>query len=100
MQIQQRENAKSERKISAKSERKTRVKIRRAERMSDAKFRLADEIILAEPLPQKGYRALTDGKRLFLRITPEGGRAWRLKYKVGAKESQTSLGAYPTVSID
>jgi integrase len=49
------------------------------------------------------YRALSDGKRLFLRITPEGSTIWRLKYVIGGrggKESQTSLGAYPEVSIE
>ena len=60
---------------------------------------LTDSMVLSEPLPEKGYRALTDGRRLFLRITPEGARSWRLKYVVGKKESQASLGKYPDVSI-
>src|ERR1700674_4459198 len=61
--------------------------------------KLTDEIILAEPLPAKGYRALGDGRRLFLRITPEGTRAWRLKYVAGKQERLASLGKYPDVSI-
>ena len=35
---------------------------------------------------------------MFLRITKDS-RTWRLKYNVGGRESQTSLGAYPDVSI-
>ncbi len=61
--------------------------------------RLTDAMISETPAPAKGYRALTDGKRLFLRVDSRGGRSWRLKYAVGGRESQTSLGAYPEVSI-
>jgi integrase len=61
---------------------------------------LTDTEILACPLPAKGYKALTDGRRLFLRITPDGGRFWRLKYMVDGRESQASLGKYPDVSIE
>lgn len=63
--------------------------------------RLTDTLILAAPLPSKGYAALTDGQRLFLRVTPDGGRYWRLKFvAAGGKESQASLGKYPEVSIE
>ncbi|MGC1387317.1 MAG: Arm DNA-binding domain-containing protein, partial [Steroidobacteraceae bacterium] len=62
-------------------------------------MKLTDAIIQKTRAPTKGYRALTDGKRLFLRIDSRGGRSWRLKYVVGGRESQTSLGAYPEVSI-
>jgi integrase len=66
-------------------------------------MKLTDKLIkkgLAAGVPRgKTYRALTDGKRLFLRIDTAGGASWRLKYTVGGRESQTSLGAYPGVSI-
>jgi integrase len=61
--------------------------------------KLTDALILAAPLPSSGYKALTDGQRLFLRVTPDGGRFWRLKFKTSGKESQASLGKYPDVSI-
>lgn len=61
--------------------------------------KLTDAQILAAALPSKGYKALTDGRRLFLRITPDGGRFWRLKFMAKGKESQASLGKYPDVSI-
>jgi integrase len=60
---------------------------------------LTDDKIQAFPLPEKGYKMLTAGHRLFLRITPDGGRFWRLKFVAHGKESQTSLGKYPDVSI-
>src|ERR1700733_7848325 len=61
--------------------------------------KLTDAIIMAAPLPSSGYKALTDGQRLFLRITPDGSRFWRLKYVAHGKESQASLGKNPTVFI-
>ncbi len=61
--------------------------------------KLTDAIIRETRAPKKGYRALTDGKRLFLRVDSRGRRSWRLKYVVGGRESQTSLGAYPETSI-
>jgi integrase len=61
--------------------------------------KLTDALILAAPLPTSGYKALTDGQRLFLRVTPDGARHWRLKYVAHGRESQASLGKYPTVSI-
>ncbi|MGP8165634.1 MAG: tyrosine-type recombinase/integrase [Steroidobacteraceae bacterium] len=62
-------------------------------------MKLTDAIIRETRAPKKGYRALTDGKRLFLRLDSRGRRSWRLKYVVGGRESQTSLGAYPETSI-
>jgi integrase len=46
----------------------------------------------------KPYK-LFDGGGLFLLITPEGGRWWRLKYRVNGKERGLSLGVYPTVGL-
>jgi integrase len=45
--------------------------------------------------PQK----LFDGGGLYLLITPNGSRWWRLKYRVAGKEKLLSLGVYPEVSL-
>ncbi|MBI5616937.1 MAG: tyrosine-type recombinase/integrase [Gammaproteobacteria bacterium] len=42
---------------------------------------------------------LFDGGGLYLLITPEGGRWWRLKYRYGGKEKLLSLGTYPEVPL-
>jgi integrase len=42
----------------------------------------------------KPYK-LSDGKGLFLLITPAGGKWWRLRYRFGGKEKLLSLGTYP-----
>jgi len=46
----------------------------------------------------KTYK-IFDGKGLFLQITPNGGKWWRLKYRVDGKEKLLSLGTYPDVSL-
>lgn len=42
---------------------------------------------------------LTDGKGLYLLVTPAGGKWWRLKYRFNDKEKLLSLGVYPDVSL-
>ena len=51
----------------------------------------------AKPLskPFKMY----DAGGLFLIVTPNGGKWWRLKYRFGGKEKLLSLGVYPDVSL-
>lgn len=43
---------------------------------------------------------LFDGGGLYLLVKPEGGKLWRLKYRVNGKEKLLSFGAYPDVSLD
>jgi integrase len=42
---------------------------------------------------------LTDGRGLFLLLTPTGGRWWRFKYRFAGKEKLLSLGVYPDVPL-
>lgn len=42
---------------------------------------------------------LYDEKGLFLQVTPNGGKWWRLKYQFGGKEKLLSLGTYPEVPL-
>lgn len=44
------------------------------------------------------YR-LTDGRGLYLQVTPAGGRLWRWKYRYGGKEKLMALGIYPDVPL-
>ena len=45
----------------------------------------------------KAYK-LADSGGLFVRVTPSGGKLWRLKYRFEGKEKLLSLGKYPKVS--
>jgi integrase len=45
--------------------------------------------------PQK----LSDGGGLFLLVTVQGGKLWRLAYRFGGKQKTLSIGEYPIVSL-
>lgn len=42
---------------------------------------------------------LFDERGLFLIVAPNGGKWWRLKYRLGGREKGLSLGVYPEVSL-
>lgn len=46
----------------------------------------------------KSYR-LHDTQGLYLEISPNGGKWWRLKYRINGKEKRLSLGVYPKVGL-
>ena len=47
------------------------------------------------PKPQK----LSDGRGLYVLLTPSGQRWWRFKYRFAGKEKLLSLGVYPDVGL-
>ena len=57
----------------------------------------ATQIKQAKPR-DKDYK-LSDGGGLYLLVTRAGGKHWKLKYKIDAKESKISLGAYPDITL-
>ena len=42
---------------------------------------------------------LSDGDGMYLLVTPNGGKCWRIKYRFGGKEKVLALGTYPEVSL-
>lgn len=46
----------------------------------------------------KPYK-IADGEGLYLEVTPNGTKLWRLKFRLHGKEKRISIGAYPGVSI-
>lgn len=42
---------------------------------------------------------LFDGGGLYLLVTPQGGKSWRLKYRFEGKEKLLAFGTYPEVSL-
>lgn len=46
----------------------------------------------------KLYR-LFDSGGMYLEVTPQGGRYWRLKYRLHGRERRISLGVYPGVTL-
>lgn len=59
--------------------------------LTDAKVRTA------KPRP-KSYK-LVDANRLFLLVTPSGGKLWRWNYYYDGKQKSMAFGAYPAVSL-
>ena len=46
----------------------------------------------------KPYK-LGDAGGLYVEVRPDGGKYWRLKYRIGGKEKRLSLGVYPEVTL-
>lgn len=59
---------------------------------------LTDTKIRAARPHEKPYK-LRDRDGLYLRITPEDHRSWRLRIYQGGRESMMSLGPYPQISL-
>ncbi|POZ51672.1 tyrosine-type recombinase/integrase [Methylovulum psychrotolerans] len=49
--------------------------------------------------PSDKPKKLSDGGGLFLLITPQGGKFWRLAYRLDGKQRTLSIGEYPCVSL-
>ncbi|GAY19635.1 integrase [Sphingobium fuliginis] len=59
---------------------------------------LTDVQIRAAKAQEKPYK-LTDANRLFLLVTPSGGKLWRWSYKFDGKQKGMAFGAWPKVSL-
>lgn len=59
---------------------------------------LTDTTIRTAKPAEKPYK-LADEKGLFLLVNPNGGKWWRLKFRVGGKEKLLSLGTYPDTGL-
>ncbi len=47
----------------------------------------------------RAIRKLHDGGGLYLWVYADGGKFWRLRYRLGGKEKSLSFGSYPQVSL-
>lgn len=59
---------------------------------------LTDSAIKTAKSKEKPYK-LSDAQGLYLEITPNGSKLWRLKYRIAGKEKKLALGVYPTVTL-
>lgn len=62
------------------------------------KMSLTDTAIRTAKASEKTQR-LFDGGGLYLEISPNGGKWWRLKYRFDGKEKRIGFGVYPDVSL-
>lgn len=49
--------------------------------------------------PAQRVQKLSDGRGLFLQITPAGSKLWRMNYRFQAKQRTAAFGSYPDVSL-
>ncbi|GAB2886096.1 site-specific integrase [Paraburkholderia jirisanensis] len=59
---------------------------------------LTDVAVRSAKPREKSYK-LTDGEGMYLEVSPNGSKYWRLKYRFGDKEKRLALGVYPAVSL-
>ena len=50
--------------------------------------------------PVRYSRKFSDGRGLYLLVTPTGGRYWRLDYRFARKGKTLALGIYPEVPLE
>lgn len=67
--------------------------------LTDIKIRNAKGGITASgKITTKRYK-MGDSRGLYLEVAPNGGKWWRLKYRIDGKEKRLSLGVYPDVGL-
>ena len=49
--------------------------------------------------PTDKTQKLSDGKGLYLEVTPKGAKYWRMKYRINGQEKRLAIGVYPEVGL-
>lgn len=49
--------------------------------------------------PREKTYQISDGRGVYLEVSPSGGKYWRLKYRFNAREKRLALGVYPDVTL-
>lgn len=57
------------------------------------------DIAIKSAKPQEKPYKMSDGEGMFLLVSPNGSKLWRLKYRYNQKEKLLALGTYPEVSL-
>jgi len=60
--------------------------------------KLNNTLILNAKALKTPYK-LTDGEGLYLLVTPQGSKHWRLRYRLAGKENVFAIGAYPIIGL-
>ena len=61
-------------------------------------MKLTDQACKGAKAKDKPYK-LADGEGLYLEVSPNGSKYWRLKYRYMGKEKRLAFGVYPDVSL-
>jgi len=60
---------------------------------------MLSKLLIDKTKPQAKNVRLSDGRGMYLEITPNGWKWWRFKYRINGKEKRISLGVYPDVGL-
>jgi hypothetical protein len=60
---------------------------------------MLSNLLIEKTKPQAKTLRLSDGRGMYLEISPTGGKWWRFKYRLAGKEKRISLGVYPDVPL-
>jgi integrase len=60
---------------------------------------MLSKLLIDKTKPQAKTVRLSDGRGMYLEISPAGGKWWRFKYRFAGKERRISLGVYPDVPL-
>jgi integrase len=60
---------------------------------------MLSNLLINKTKPQAKTLRLSDGRGMYLEISPNGGKWWRFKYRLDGKEKRISLGVYPDVGL-
>ncbi|MES2676880.1 MAG: tyrosine-type recombinase/integrase [Pseudomonadota bacterium] len=60
---------------------------------------MINDITIKNAKPKDKPYKLTDGEGMYLMVHPNGGKYWRLRYKISGKEKTLALGTYPMISL-
>lgn len=60
---------------------------------------MLSDTAIRKATPRSAAYRMTDGRGLYLMVTPAGGKLWRWKYRHGGLEKLISFGGYPDVSL-
>ncbi|MEA3197646.1 MAG: hypothetical protein QOF32_1698 [Gammaproteobacteria bacterium] len=60
---------------------------------------MLSNLLIEKTKPQAKIQRLSDGRGMYLEISPTGGKWWRFKYRLAGKEKRISLGVYPDVPL-
>ena len=61
---------------------------------------MLSKLLIDKTKPQAKTVRLSDGRGMYLEISPAGGKWWRFKYHFAGKEKLLSLGVYPDISLE
>ena len=60
---------------------------------------MLSKLLIEKTKPRAKSVRLSDGRGMYLEISPAGGKWWRFKYRFAGKERRISLGVYPDVPL-